>query len=412
MVWSRVLLLALFIALVVVRIPAVLVDGRFWAEEGVVYYTGAWNRPWLDALFAVHTGYLNMAASSATLLALHCVHIERAPIVTAFVALVIQTLPALLLASSRIPWVTRWPGFCMALILLLVPGGDAEVWLNSITSQFHLALCVGLILAMDTRRDWVGVLHCLVLAAAPLAGPISGTLAPLFLLRAWLDRSRARLLQTILLGVPTVVQAVTVLTHPEPARSIGIGPVLLLAVIGIQNVILPFAGSGRTAAIGLADISVFETGGIPLLPIAAALLGLGSLALALWWWGERAAGWFFAAGCVLAVCSYSTALTLGKPLFLLFWQGRYTFAPSVLLSLSLLALTASGPLLRRLVPTILIVWVAYTGLLPFFELPPMFAQGPNWNAEVAAWRSDPAHALRVWPTGWAMTLDPSLRPDQ
>lgn len=118
--WGRVLPLALFLVLVVVRIPAILTEGRFWAEEAVIYYAAAWNRPWLEALFTVHTGYLNLGASAATLLALHTVHLEWAPIVTATVALVIQTLPAFLLAASRVPWITRWPGFCMAMILLLI----------------------------------------------------------------------------------------------------------------------------------------------------------------------------------------------------------------------------------------------------------------------------------------------------
>ena len=72
-----------------------------------------------------------------------------------------------------------------------------------------------------------------VLLVAPLAGPVSGALTPLFLLRAAVERSRVHLIQTALLAVPTSVQAVIVLTHPEPARTIGIGLPLLLAVIGI-----------------------------------------------------------------------------------------------------------------------------------------------------------------------------------
>ena len=145
----RTLAVGIFILLVVVRIPAILTDGRFWAEEGVVYFHAAWHQSWLDALFTIHTGYLNLVASVATLLALHLVTLEQAPLVTTAVACGIQILPTIILATSRIPWLKRWPTFTIALLLLLIPAGDSEVWLNSITSQFHLALCVGLILASE-----------------------------------------------------------------------------------------------------------------------------------------------------------------------------------------------------------------------------------------------------------------------
>ena len=57
--------------LVVVRIPAIFRAGRFWAEEGTVYFDLAWRQPWVDALFAIHTGYINIVASTGALLALH-----------------------------------------------------------------------------------------------------------------------------------------------------------------------------------------------------------------------------------------------------------------------------------------------------------------------------------------------------
>jgi hypothetical protein len=125
------------------------------------------------------------------LLALHVSTLEDAPRITALVALIVQTLPAVLLATSR----TRW-----------------------LSAR---------ILACDIRTGWVGLLRSAILLLAPLAGPVSGTLAPLFLLRAILDRSSARLVQTILLGLPTLLQTIIVLTHPEPARAAGIGVPLL-----------------------------------------------------------------------------------------------------------------------------------------------------------------------------------------
>ena len=241
-------LIIAFMVLVVIRIPAIFTVGRFWAEEGVVYFSEAWSRPWFESILTIHTGYLNLAASFAALLAVHLARVEHAPLVTSAIALAIQTMPAILLATSRIPWLQRPLSLAVALAMLLIPFGAAEVWLNSITSQFHLAVCVGLILAFDTSISWVGVLRGVLLVVAPLAGPVSGTLTPLFLLRAVLERSRVRLLQALLLGVPTLMQAFIVYTHPEPSRTIGIGLPLLLAVCGIQNIVLPLTGPGGALA--------------------------------------------------------------------------------------------------------------------------------------------------------------------
>jgi hypothetical protein len=403
------LAVGIFILLVVVRIPAILTDGRFWAEEGVVYYHAAWHQSWLEALFTIHTGYLNLIASVATLLALHLVTLEQAPLVTGAVACGIQILPAIILATSRIPWLKSWPTFTIAFLLLLIPAGDSEVWLNSITSQFHLALCVGLILASEECSRSVSIFRGVVLVAAPLAGPVSGALTPLFLLRAAVERSRVHLIQTVLLAVPTSVQAVIVLTHPEPARAIGIGLPLLLAVIGIQNVMLPIAGASRTAPVAAA---AYLQSGIPVYAILIGAFGIGALGVALYRWGDRAALWLFAGGSALAVISYSTALTLGQPRYLLIWLGgRYCFAPTVLFSLSLLGLAATG---RRMIPTILVIWMIYIGAGPYFHVPDGHARGVNWKDEVAAWRRDPAYRLRMWPLGWSpgLTLNPSARPDQ
>ena len=411
----RTLAVGIFIFLVVVRIPAILTDGRFWAEEGVVYFHAAWHQSWVDALFTIHTGYLNLIASAATLLALHLVTLEQAPLVTGAVACAIQILPAIILATSRIPWLKRWPTFTIALLLLLIPAGDSEVWLNSITSQFHLALCVGLILASEECSGSVCLFRGVVLLVAPLAGPVSGALTPLFLLRAAVERSRVHLIQTALLAVPTSVQAVIVLTHPEPARTIGIGLPLLLAVIGIQNVILPIAGASRTAPVAAAAYYSFMQSGISVFAILVGTFGIGALGIALYRWGDRAALWLFVAGCALAVASYSTALTLGQPLYLLIWSGgRYCFAPTVLFSLSLLGLAATRTLIRRMIPATLVIWMIYIGAGPYFNVADDHARGVNWKDEVAAWRRDPTYRLRMWPLGWPakLTLNPSARPNQ
>ncbi len=240
---ERVALLAGFAVLTALRLPNVWLKGRFWAEEGAVYFYNAWNEPWYRALFAVHTGYLNLSASLATLFSVHPVDLAYAPWVSSAFALLIQLCPALLLLSGAIAWLASPLVLGAALLLVALPPNSAEVWLNSITSQFHLALCVVLILAMRPGRGVLCVFQYVLLILGPLSGPASGFVAPLFVLRALIDRSGPRAAQALCLSAATAVQVAMVWLHPEPAREIGIGPRLLLLVAGERHIVLPLFGS-------------------------------------------------------------------------------------------------------------------------------------------------------------------------
>ena len=204
---------------VLVRMPDILIKRRFWAEEGEVYFHNAWNERWYDALFAVHSGYLNLSASLATLLAAHLVPLEFAPLVSTGFALFVQLCPAFLLITGRVEWLQSRVILLLALLLLLACNNTGEVWLNSITSQFHLGLCTALILALPTVGGWLGAFRVGLLVLAPLSGPASIFLIPLFFLRAWLDRSRARLIQGGLLAACGGLQVLMVALHPDPGRA-------------------------------------------------------------------------------------------------------------------------------------------------------------------------------------------------
>ena len=146
-----------------------------------------------------------------------------------------------------------------------------------------------------------------------------------------------------------------------------------------------------------------------------AILGLCALGLAAWRSRDPATLWLFAAGCTLAAGCYSAALTHGQPATLLRWLGgRYTFASSVLLSLSLLGLACTGPFRRRAIPFALVVLMLYQGLTQYFQVPGSIADGVNWLNEVAIWRHDPTYQLHMWPLGWGpeLTLDPVWRPNE
>lgn len=64
--------LALFVLIVMVRLPMAWVQGRFLGEEGTVFFAYAWHHSAGDALWRSFGGYLNLGANAFTLLSCCC----------------------------------------------------------------------------------------------------------------------------------------------------------------------------------------------------------------------------------------------------------------------------------------------------------------------------------------------------
>lgn len=394
--------------LIVLHIPTLWPHGRLWAEEGVVYLAAAWAQPWYEALFTIHTGYLNFPASGATTLAAHLVPLEYVPLVTMFVALLLQLCPAVLLTVSGIRWLRDWRVLMLALLLITLPPYSDEVWLNTITSQFHIMLAVAIILASPPGTRWVAWLQNAILLIAPISGPGGVMLFPLFVLRTWLERSPQRLVQVLLLLPGVLVQVAVVLTHPEPARTVGINlPVVLAAITGKQ-ILLPLLGTAESSALSQSLYATFAAGHLPILAVLAPLAAFGTLGLAVWHNRNTATRWLFAAGMVVMAASYLGALTPTGvlPLLVVGAGNRYYFAPAALTSLALLGLTATGRGIGRYAAMGLVAWLLAVGLACYPHAAPLMARGPDWRAEVARWRANPAQPIAIWPNGWSLHLAP------
>jgi hypothetical protein len=393
-------LLLFYALLIAVRIPNIWLKGRFWAEEGAVYFRNARLESWPDALFAVHTGYLNLSASIAGLLAARLVPLEAAPWISTGFALVIQLLPAILLMTSGISWLRdRW-ALGLALLMLLIPHGSGEVWLNSITSQFHLCLCVALILASPLRGGSIGWLRAAIIVLAPLSGPASTFLAPLFLLRAAIERSWGRAGQGGLLAAMAAVQVLMVFLHPEPARGIGIGPRLLALVIYEKHVLLPLLGFDHASRLtaGLIDM---VRGRQSLWPeMLAGVAASGLIATAVVTTRDAFSQWLLAAGALVMAMSYFGALGQHIDLLGISFGDRYAYVPSALFGLVVLALAHTGGLGTRRIATCVTLWIICIGMNDFMWVPPGFSDGSTWSAEVARWRQDHAYNVEFWPNGW------------
>jgi hypothetical protein len=140
---ERTLLVLAFLALTAICFPNVLLQRRFWAEEGLVFYANAWSLSWWEALLFPSQGYINAVPNIAGLLA-YLVPIEAALYVTSGVALAVHCLPAFLVTFARDAWLQSRGAVIAALVLIATPPGTEEACdLDAIHRCPRLLLALG-----------------------------------------------------------------------------------------------------------------------------------------------------------------------------------------------------------------------------------------------------------------------------
>ena len=401
---ERLLWLLAFAVLICARMPGILIHGRFWVEAGW-YFRNAWTMPWYDALTVTYGGYVSLVPALAGLLARHLVPLQYAPYVSTGIALLIQLCPAILLVTARDEWLSGRIKLAAALLLLALPPASAHVWLATIHAQVHLALCAGLILALEMRGGAVGFFRLALLLFAAATGPGAWALMPLFAWRAVVERSRGRAVQAGALAAVTIIQLLF-FYHALPARAFA-GPRMQLLIVFVRHLLIPFLGHDGAAGIATSINDDVAAANAPVWPMLVTAVTFAGFALAILWQHVRPAAWMLAAGVTLAVVGY-----IGAPQGALSvnFTPRYSFAPSVLFSLALLALASSAQGRTRVIAPALVVWLIVIGAHEYIvpQTPP-FAAGPDWRSEVAAWRADPDRPLRIWPETWSIHLPPEAR---
>jgi hypothetical protein len=302
---ERWFLFVFFLIATIGRMPRVVLEGRLWAEEGLVFYRHAATTHGLSAIFWSFAGYLNLGATLAGFFARHLVALDDAPRVTLAFSAAAQLCPAVLLVTSRAKWLSHPAALAAALLLLVAAPSAEEVWLNTLHSQFFLALSAALILALEIgsrRMEWF---RRIVLFLAPLYGLPAILLLPLFMLRAAPERSGPRAKQALLLGLGALIQ-LALFYHMAPGRQVHDFHVIAGAIYA-KTLLLPFLGFDASASSAAWLYFWLSHGVLPrrvLLALLAAFAGMAVLLIR----GPREAGWLFLAFVVVDLGSWYGAL--------------------------------------------------------------------------------------------------------
>lgn len=221
-------------ALVFSRRPDAFLNAQFFAEDGVVWYSNAYQLG-LRSLLLPEAGYLHTLSRLAALLAV-LFPLAAAPLVMNLCALLLQVLPVNLFLSRRFSGISL-PLRLLGCFLYLALPNTFEIDANMTTVQWHLALLACLVLfARPGKTAAWRVFDIVILALLSVDGPMGVLLTPVAFLLWWARRDRWHAVLCGALIPGAAIQSVVLLfsQSQRAAAPNGASFKLLLSILGRQ----------------------------------------------------------------------------------------------------------------------------------------------------------------------------------
>ncbi|MBM2810133.1 MAG: hypothetical protein HW416_892 [Chloroflexi bacterium] len=277
------LLVGLFVLGVAVtfsRRPDAILNAQFWGEDALVWFTEAYVLGPLQALITPRDGYFQ-TLSRLTSAAATFGPLAMEPLVYNLVALVVQVLPAVYIASSRFAVVLQplWARLLLALLYLAMPN-TGEVHVNLTNAQWRLGIAMAIIcLTPPANSRLLRGFDVTLVVLGGLSSVFGFFLLPA-IVAVWRwrrDRRPWRLILGAGLSMTAAVQlaafAFAAQTRASATDPLGASITTFIEIVGTQVALGPL--------IGAAGLELLYDGGItPWLSPIAAVLAMALLAAA------------------------------------------------------------------------------------------------------------------------------------
>lgn len=402
-------LLALgFFAAVVSRRPSVITNAQFWAEDGSVLYVQA--RELGVAAFAIpYAGYplamQRLVASISPWLPLSMV-----PLVFNLAALVLQTLPAVFLASGRMRDLGPLPVRILLGVLYVGVPNVATVLGNLSNAQWHLAiLCFLILVASVPRSGWAAAFDVAFLALGAFTGPFSLLLLPVAAVVAWVRRDRWTLARAAIvgLGAVTLPFAMAGSMRPKSIGGLGASVTAFCQLLTFQVFVPVFRGINNSVQF------LHPPSLLPTLSYVATAVGLTALAYVFVRGGLEVRCFLMFATMLLAASLANPAASAVEPQWVALQKRgsppRYWFVPELAVTAAVvsLACTAGHRVLRAIGAALVVVMLVVD--ISYWRLPALPDRG--FAHYVAAFEKLPVgQQMRIAiPPNWTFSITKTAR---
>jgi hypothetical protein len=399
------------------KLPAPMIEGRFWAEEGTVFFKDLMTRSFVGAIVYEYRGTVQLLTAIPVWVA------TRAPLWVAPYILTYFGFSIVCIVFFQLyDWAKRTNLTFLSFLLMLVAWmfipATYEVWASAVNVQWICSLSALLILLMDRERlsshirlvsFWIGL--------CGFTGVPSCMLAPVFITRAIVDRSKPHGLFGLILSLSSIVQLVMILKSGVPDRHFSFHVSDLLVATSVQTIMVPLFGVKPMNHI---MISMFDVQGdyaewravffslTCFIPIFYLAFGLNTKRFPNTIAGDSNAIYIVTSW--LLVSFLNIIGSLGEFSMLLApGAGRYFFFGASCFCLLLGFATTAKPQIVRAAATISLALIASVGISQRFfgHWPAQFISGPSWQRQIQNCPSDEPCLIGIWPDGWKFVLPPA-----
>jgi hypothetical protein len=387
-----------YFILCVIKISTFASVGRFWAEEGAVFYPAIYNSEALYGLFFIFNGHIELVTNFLVLIST-LFKLENAPLATTYLSLLFQSLPVIVLLKYRDQFELNNVKIFFVLLIMVGLPQSAEVFANTINLHFHFSILAALVLAVNEQKNISKLALRFMLFLSGISGVPANFLLPIFALEAYRTKDRERINQFLIISSTAALQLV-LLIHNGVGGSqrnfLSDFSVIFLAPFS-QTLISPFFGfrTGDQLSLIIKEARSYELGSI---------LFVSLLAIPVAWFAKRifdnrnrGLSILFISAVLLVVMNIFASLGDKSGLISAAAGGRYFYATNVLL---IICFFGSFTFEKMLMKIIVVVIFSTSSV----HIRHNFA-GPNWRDALIEWNRNPDAGLQIWPAGWKMHLN-------
>ena len=185
------------------RSPDIFNEGRFWGEDGSLYFKNALFNSFLDNFFKIYTptiGYYNLFARITALVSSKFT-LEMAPLVNIYLSYsILLYIFFLILLNNSYLYKNNIEKFLLCLLVLICPTLVPEIWLNSINTQCYLSIAALFILYLKDNFNLVfKYLNPIVLFIGGFSSVYVFFLTPFFFIKYKLLKNKYNLTNFLIL---------------------------------------------------------------------------------------------------------------------------------------------------------------------------------------------------------------------
>ena len=170
------------------RQPGIPSWNSIWQEDGAIFFTEAWNEPFLSTLWDPYNSYLHVVprliAAVVTLLPLKAAALGM----SLGAAMVVAALGIYVFHASGAVFRSTWARVVLAVMIVFLPAAGYEANANIANLHWYLVYATFWVLLKDPRTRRGIALGALITGMAALSDPLVALILPLVVRRAFEHR--------------------------------------------------------------------------------------------------------------------------------------------------------------------------------------------------------------------------------